>query len=280
VAVTPVFKFTVFGDATAIGPNPIDDTQSYVTQQYRDFLNREPDQSGLAFWTNQITSCGSNQTCIQAKRTDVSGAFYLSIEFQQSGYLVYRFYKASFGNRSGAPGPLTLGEFTPDAQKIGQGVVVNQTGWETVLENNKQAFATEFVQRLRFVSAFPTSMTPAQFVDALFTNAGVSASPTDLSAAVNEFGAAANTTDVAARARALRRIAENATLAQQEFNRAFVLMQYFGYLRRNPNDAPDADYQGYNFWLNKLNSFSGDFVRADMVKAFISSIEYRQRFGQ
>src|SRR5437016_885188 len=86
VAVTPVFKFTVFGDATAIGPNPIDDTQSYVTQQYRDFLNREPDQSGLNFWAGQITACGTNQTCIQAKRTDVSGAFYISNEFQQSGY--------------------------------------------------------------------------------------------------------------------------------------------------------------------------------------------------
>src|SRR6266566_230235 len=168
VAITPAFKFTVFGDATSIGPNPIDDTQSYVTQQYRDFLNREPDKSGLSFWTSQITACGSNQTCIQNKRTDVSGAFYLSIEFQQSGYLVYRFYKASFGNRSGAPVPLTLGEFTPDAQKIGLGVVVNQTGWETVLENNKQAFASEFVQRPRFVSAFPTSMTPSQFVGSLF----------------------------------------------------------------------------------------------------------------
>jgi hypothetical protein len=89
-----------------------------------------------------------------------------------------------------------------------------------------------------------------------------------------------NTADRAARARVVRTVAENAALIQQEFNRAFVLMQYFGYLRRNPNDAPDADYQGYNFWLNKLNSFSGDFTRAEMVKAFVSSIEYRQRFGQ
>ena len=86
--------------------------------------------------------------------------------------------------------------------------------------------------------------------------------------------------DGPARSRALRRVAENGTLAQQEFNRAFVLMQYFGYLKRNPNDAPDTDYQGYNFWLNKLNSFNGDFVSADMVKAFVTSIEYRQRFGQ
>jgi cytochrome c peroxidase len=280
LAVSPAFKFTVFGDATSIGPNPIDDTQTYVTQQYRDFLNREPDQSGLAFWTNQIASCGADQTCVQAKRTNVSAAFYLSIEFQQSGYLVYRFYKASFGNLSGTPVPVTLNEFSPDAQKIGQGVVVNQAGWETVLENNKQAFAGEFVQRSRFASAFPSSMTPTQFIDSLFTNAGVVPSPTDRTAAINEFGAATNTADLAARARALRLVAENSTLTQQEFNRAFVLMQYFGYLRRNPSDAPDADYQGYNFWLNKLNSFSGDFVSADMVKAFISSIEYRQRFGQ
>ncbi|MDX6404176.1 MAG: hypothetical protein QOH70_1631 [Blastocatellia bacterium] len=280
VAVTPAFKFTVFGEATAIGPNPIDDTQTYVTQQYRDFLNREPDQSGLAFWTSQIASCGSDQTCIQAKRTNVSAAFYLSIEFQQSGYLIYRFYKSAYGNPAGAPVPLTLSEFLPDSQKIGQGVVVNQAGWETVLENNKQAFAAEFVQRSRFLSAFPTSLSPAEFVDRLFTNAGVGASSSERTSAINEFGAAANTADALARSRALRRIAENTTLAQQEFNRAFVLMQYFGYLRRNPNDAPDADYQGYNFWLNKLNSFNGDFVSADMVKAFISSVEYRQRFGQ
>ena len=103
----------------------------------------------------------------------------------------------------------------------------------------------------------------------------------DRSAAIAEFGAAANTADTAARARALRRVAENPSLARQEFNRAFVLMQYFGYLRRNPNDAPEPtlDFTGYNFWLNKLNSFDGDFIQAEMVKAFLSSSEYRRRFG-
>ncbi len=76
-------------------------------------------------------------------------------------------------------------------------------------------------------------------------------------------------------------MSENSTLQQQEFNRAFVLMQYFGYLRRNPNDAPEPtlDFQGYNFWLNKLNGFNGHFARAEMVKAFIASAEYRKRFG-
>ena len=93
--------------------------------------------------------------------------------------------------------------------------------------------------RARFTTAYPTTLTPAQFVDALFTNAGVTPSHADRNAAINEFGGAGNTADTAARARALRRVAENATLKQQEINRAFVLMQYFGYLRRNPNDAPE-----------------------------------------
>jgi hypothetical protein len=58
-------------------------------------------------------------------------------------------------------------------------------------------------------------------------------------------------------------------------------MQYFGYLRRNPFDPPEPtlNFDGYNFWLNKLNQFNGNFIQAEMVKAFIISGEYRQRFG-
>jgi hypothetical protein len=82
-----------------------------------------------------------------------------------------------------------------------------------------------------------------------------------------------------ARGRVLRRVAENQTLKDREFNRAFVLMQYFGYLRRNPDDPPDNNMNGYNFWLNKLNQFNGNFVDAEMVKGFITSAEYRRRFG-
>ena len=80
------------------------------------------------------------------------------------------------------------------------------------------------------------------------------------------------------RDKALRAIAEDQNLYNAEFDRAFVLMQYFGYLRRNPNEAPDSNFDGYNFWLNKLNTFNGNFADAEMVKAFITSIEYRQRF--
>ena len=81
------------------------------------------------------------------------------------------------------------------------------------------------------------------------------------------------------RADLLRIVAERAGQLPAEFNRAFVLMQFVGYLRRNPNDAPDSDYSGYEFWLQKLNQFNGNFQNAEMVKAFINSDEYRHRFG-
>jgi hypothetical protein len=267
----------------ALPPNRIDDPQFFVTQHYRDFLNREPDASGLAFWVNEITSCGTNAQCIQVKRVNVSAAFFLSIEFQETGYLAYRFYKAAYGNLPGAPVPLTLAEFLPDQQLIGQDVVVGEPGWPAKLEANKQAYAAAFVARTRFVNAFATSLTPAQFVDALYANAGLASPPAaERTAAINEFGGAGNTSDTAARGRAVRRVAENSTLGQQELNRAFVLMQYFGYLRRNPNEAPEPglNFDGYNFWLGKLNQFNGNYVEAEMVKAFIMSGEYRDRFVQ
>jgi hypothetical protein len=265
--------------APSASTNPIDSPEFFVRQHYLDFLNRQPDDLGLAYWTNGITLCGSDQNCIEARRVNVSAAFFLSIEFKETGYLVYRMYKASYGNLPGLPVPIRLSEFLPDSQTIGQGVVVNQSGWQQVLENNKQAFTAQFVQRSRFSSALPSSMTPTEFVDRLFTNAGITPLASEWDQAVGEFGGAGNSADLAARARALRRVAENSTLQQQEFNRAFVLMQYFGYLKRNPNDPPDSTFAGFSFWLNKLDQFNGDYNAAEMVKAFILSIEYRQRFG-
>ena len=261
------------------GSNPLDTATYFVRQQYLDFLNREPDEAGFNFWVNNIEACGSDANCRAAKTVDTSAAFFLSIEFQQTGYLVYRMYDAAYGNIAGAPVPLRLGEFKPDKQAISRDLIVNRSGWEAVLEQNKQAFAAEFVQRSRFTTAFPTSMTPAQLVDKLFLNAEVKPAASDRTAAINEFGSAAAASDVAARARALRDVAENSLLQQQEFNRAFVLMQFIGYLRRNPNDSPDTDYTGYDFWLTKLNQFNGNYNAAEMIKAFIVSTEYRQRFG-
>lgn len=272
---------TISDNESSNGTNPIDVSSFFVRQHYIDFLNREPDASGLNFWTDQIESCTPKPQCTEIKRINVSAAFFLSIEFQETGYLVYRFYKSAYGNIAGTPVPVRLIEFLPDTQQIGKGVVVGQPGAEQILENNKVAYALDFVSRARFTTAYSTTLTPTQFVDTLFANAGVTPSVADRNAAIGEFSGAGNTTDVAARGRALRRVAENSILNQQEKNKAFVLMQYFGYLRRNPNDPPEAnlDFGGYNFWLGKLNQFNGNFVDAEMVKAFIVSGEYRQRFG-
>jgi hypothetical protein len=67
-------------DTIAPTTNPIDGASFFVRQHYLDFLNREPDPAGLAFWTNEITSCGGNAQCIEIKRINVSAAFFLSID--------------------------------------------------------------------------------------------------------------------------------------------------------------------------------------------------------
>jgi hypothetical protein len=259
--------------------NPVDDPIAFVSQHYRDFLAREPDTSGLNFWMLGIESCGADTACREVKRIDTSAAFFFSIEFKETSFLVYRTYKAAYGNLPNKPVPLKLSEFTSDAQQIGQGVVVNSPSWEGQLEWNKQDYFNSFVTRARFTSAYPTTLSPAQFVDMLFANAGVAPTAAERQAAIGEFGNDATSANATLRGRALRRVAENATLAQQEFNRAFVLAQYFGYLRRDPDAAPDADFSGYNFWLTKLNQSGGNHIAAELVKAFVTSLEYRQRFG-
>jgi hypothetical protein len=113
------------------------------------------------------------------------------------------------------------------------------------------------------------------YVNALYANAGVILNQPDRDALVARLDNANET-----RSAALLEVASNSAYRQKEMNSAFVLMEYFGYLRRDPNALPDSDMSGYSFWLNKLNQFGGSFQDAEMVKAFIISIEYRQRFGQ
>jgi hypothetical protein len=162
---------------------------------------------------------------------------------------------------------------------IRNGVVVGQGPWQAQLEANKNTYALDFVQRQRFNDAFPATLTPAQFVDKLDANAGGVLDATERTNLVGEL--TANNTS-AGRASVLRKVAEDADLERREKGRAFVLMQYFGYLQRNPSDAPEKnlDYEGWDFWLSKLEQFGGDFQRAEMVKAFLDSTEYRNRFKQ
>ncbi len=274
---------TIADDSPESSGNPIDDTDNFVRQQYLDFLNREPDSSGFQFWRNGITVCGADAGCREVKRIDTSAAFFLSIEFQETGYLVERVYKSAYGDATspGIPGTVPVvrfNEFMPDTQRIGEGIIVGVGNWQQELTAKKQAYALEFVQRPRFITAFPTSMTAAEFVDKLNQNAGGVLTTDERTQLIASLGATPS--DAAKRAAVLLQVAENAQLRQREFNRAFVLMQFYGYLRRDPDAAPNTNFAGWRFWLDKLEEFNGDYRRAEMVKAFLESIEYRQRFGQ
>src|ERR1043166_6754825 len=421
-------------EATPSSKNPVYDPSFFVRQNYLDFLNREPDTSGFNFWTGNITACGSDANCVAAQRVNTSAAFFLSIEFQQTGLLAYMTHRAAFGpNASGSPAPILYGNFERDTQALQRGFVFGQPGADAGLEANKVAYFNDFVTRPEFVAKYPSTLTNDQFVDNLLASANLTpaevrlfvvnltndqevppAVPTlttgaarpasfgtarfqfnsaqtamsftatvnnidvtgsqtadtkdDLTAAHIHASATAapgtnapvvwgffgspfndnnpndqaffptpggvggtfsgkwdapegNGTTLAAqltnlrtghayinfhtkqftggeirgffpaadafrnslvaglngstltRAQVLRQVAEATELQTREFNNAFVTMEYFGYLRRDPDTA------GFNFWLGKLNGFGGDFVKAQMVSAFLTAREYRQRFG-
>jgi hypothetical protein len=285
-------QFTV--SPTVPPPNPIDTAREFVKQQYRDFLNREPDQAGEDFWTDNITKCSNparrpaGQTeaqCTLLQRETTSGAFFLSPEFQYTGYYVYRMYQGALGRQP------KLSEFITDAQFVGNGIIVNGQLSAAKINQNKAAFAQQFVNctdatkyRCAEFKAIYDGLTNTQFVDKLFQTTGVNATATERIDLVNSIGASQTRGSIVQKVvDGINVISEGnqqftTTYGQAfynaEFNRAFVQLEYFGYMKRDPDDA------GYAFWLGKLNQFGGNFVNAEMVLAFISSPEYRARFGQ
>jgi hypothetical protein len=249
-------------------PNPIDDPQFFVRQHYLDFLNREPEQGGWDYWTDRITQCGSDARCIHERRIGVSAAFFIEMEFQETGYYVYRFYKASFERQP------SFAEFMADHTQVGGGAN---------LEARKQAFADQWVQRPTFVAAYPITMSNTEFVNKVFDNAGLTASLYDPQRQQEILAMNAGRSRVLV----LRDVIEIADFKNipdpndprypevkqiSQYNPAFVLMQYFGYLRRNVDSA------GYAFWLDIVNNREPNNYRA-MVCAFITSTEYQLRFG-
>jgi len=148
---------------------------------------------------------------------------------------------------------------------VATGLVVNSDGWQTALENGKTAFIEAFVQRPAFQSVYG-SLSNDAYVDALIANTGVSFTSGARNALVSGLG------NGMTRANVLRAIVEDAEFAAMKRNESFVMMEYLGYLRREPDAA------GFDYWLNKLNEFNGNFEQAEMVRSFIISGEYRQRF--
>jgi Domain of unknown function (DUF4214) len=257
-------EFTLAANPPA--PQPIDGPCFFVTQHYRDFLSRDPDGSGFAFWTNELMRCGMDTQCLELKRIHVSAAFVVSIEFHETGSYVYRMYRAALGRRP------TFAEFVPAAAELGKNVVAaGDDAWFIRLSSNKDIYTMGFVNRPDFQARY-AGLTSTQYVDKLFETEGITPTPAERDDIINGLDHCAFTIGCPTRATVLRRIVENAAFDRKVFNEAFVTMEYFGYLRRDPDDT------GFSFWLAKMNQFNGDYVRAEMVKAFINSEEYRRRF--
>ncbi|MBA2503718.1 MAG: hypothetical protein H0V27_12650 [Pyrinomonadaceae bacterium] len=244
----------------------VDDADFFVQQQYIDFLGRFPDPSGFAFWTKQVTDCGNDINCIDRMRVNTSQSFFMSTEFQETGYYVYRFYRATLNRMP------RYAELMAEKQRVAGGVVVLAPGWEQKLEANKRAYADLWVTRADFAPFM--QMTPETFADSLFANVGVTPNPNERLALVNELK------NGGSRAVVLRKILETEVVSKKEYNSAFVLMQYFGYLRRNPDDAPDGNMSGYNFWLKEVNGQGQGRLNdySNMVRAFVVAGEFRDRF--
>ena len=250
---------TVDPGVNAITPNPADDDEFFVRQQYRDFLARDADHKGLEYWTTQLAICGVDAACLRDQRVDVSAAFFGETEFQERGAFVYRLYKSALGRRPG------FAEFSADSRQVVAGAN---------LEGNKQALVQAFSERGEFTKAYPAVMNGEQFVDALLATVARN-SQVDLYDQRSQLLSLFQESGDAGRARVIRQIAEDESFARSEYNQAFVLMQYFAYLRRDP------DPRGLEFWLNVLNSKATNDASAhrSMICSFLSSTEYQSRFG-
>ncbi|MEO8434350.1 MAG: DUF4214 domain-containing protein [Pyrinomonadaceae bacterium] len=235
-------------------PITIDDTDFFVSQQYIDFLNRFPDQGGFDYWVSSFNVCGTNKPCIDDRRVRVSAAFFIEDEFQDTGGFVYRFYQGSLGVQP------TYKQFMPDRRQVIGGVS---------LEAKKAAFAEAWVQRPEFLTKYPATMTNSEFVDAVLLTMK-NGDGVDLSSQRDTFINALN--GGSTRGQVARQIIDNPTFANAEYNKGFVLMQYFGYLRR------DKDQGGYDFWLNVVNNRAVNNYLG-MVCSFVTSAEFQLRFG-
>jgi hypothetical protein len=245
----------VDNDTAPASQNPVDGVGFFVTQQYIDFLGRLPDSIGFANWTATLGGCPNggfgefdNPDC---DRVHVSAGFFLSEEFRGRGYWAYKFYEVGLDRRP------TYVEFVPDMAQVGG----PQSPQSEAL--SKAAYMDAFVQRPEFRNRYD-ALSNTDYVNALETNAEVTL--TNKTALVDALNSNQKT-----RAQVLREIVELQSVEDKFFVRAFVAMQYFGYLRRDP------DTIGYDNWVTTLTADTSNFRH--MIFGFIFSDEYRHRFG-
>lgn len=265
--------------------NPVEEADFFVRQAYFDFLDRVPDPGGFTFWTDQITQCQSDVECLRRKRVDVSNAFFYEQEFQQTAAYVLRLYRGAYGNTQPFPNPNSDAAFPNEEKKLPSYAVFVADRARVIgganLAQKQLDLANLFVTRAEFVTRYPASLATAdQFVDALLLTL-----QNDLG--VNLSSQRANLINIyntqGGRGAVMYRLADdnaanpiaNLPFIDAEYNRSFVLGQYFGYLRRNP------DIPGFVFWLGQVNGAPVRDVPKQhaMVCSFITSGEFQFRFG-
>jgi hypothetical protein len=236
-------------DSDQGAPNAIDDSLLLLRQHYHDFLNREPEPEGFKAWQEIMNKCAAGDT--KCDRIEVSSDFYRSQEFHDRGYFIYRFYAASL-----AKVPKYL-EFMRDMQKVSGFLSVAQQ------EEARKQFIEEFMKRTEFKQRYDQYADAGAYVDAILQTAGVQLPGREKIVSELQDGKIT-------RADALRALIESGEVDTKFYTEAFVVMQYFGYLRRDPDIH-------YLEWVKTMNQ-TGDY--RVMVDGFLNSKEYRQRFGQ
>jgi hypothetical protein len=242
-----VATVTITDNDNGGAPNPMDDNAFFIRQLYIDFLGREPDPPGLRGWLAILNNCPVDDT--SCDRVHIAEGFARSDEFAGRGYFIYRIYRASLGRKP------DYAEFIPDMAKV-SGFLSPQD-----LEANKQAFVDEFVTRTEFRGRYD-ALDNAGYVNALETTALVTLP--NKQALIDDLNAGRKT-----RAQVLRAVIETVEVYTKSINEAFVVMEYFGFLRRDP----DSLYKG---WIDQFNHSN---IYRLIINGFVFSAEYRQRFG-
>jgi hypothetical protein len=240
---------TITDNDTAAAPNPIDNDEFFIRQLYIDILGREPEPGAVNAWLAILNHCSPSTNC---DRVEVARGFVRGAEYHDRGYFIYRAFRSSLGRIA------TYGEFMIDMPKV-SGFLSAQD-----LEANKVAYIDEFMNRPEFKSIYdPTIGNPTAYVDTLLQRADIPNHPKR----ADWIGALTNNSIT--RAQVLRQLMESSQLYTKYINEAFIVMNYFGFLRRDPDAA-------YLNWLNLFNQTGSDRV---IINGFIFSLEYRRRFG-
>jgi uncharacterized protein DUF4214 len=290
----------------------IDDADFFVQNLYIDNLRRFPDAPGFAHWLAEITMCSNaanrnpgetEPQCVDRKRTNDAGAFFLAPEAQYSGSFLVRVNWGSLGQLRDVGQKCIIGQhaaldavcrplysqYLADMVTLTNGIIVNNALDGNKINQNKQTFVNQFVTRSDFLAQYPAGMPADQYVDGIASHTGVALTAqqrTDLIANVTSPDSSC-TGFASGRACVLWKMVDGVNVISEgnvtyttpfgkayydnSYNSVFVFIEYIAWLRRNP------DQGGYDHWLGKLN-FYGNFVDAEMVRSFIVSPEYRDRF--